>query len=399
MPPVADAKVDANIIEQVRSQVADILHPHYDTPFNFLRWLQSYEFNVSKTVHNLRKHLKWRKERHLDEDARGLQQSAVTVEYAPLSVVGWNQVEGGDRLIVVDQSGRIDIGGVMKSIQPTEYLHQLYRNFENLLSMIMKKEAETGVQCAVLYVFDLDGLSFDPSLLGILSGPFRVSWQSLGLHYRELIDRFVVINTPSYINVLWSALSAFIPEQSKSRIAITGRNWRDELLVMAEAECLPERYGGKIPDEKVLKDPQPVPKDLYWRPKPDYPSVAAMHRISTPAGKTRTLTYYLEAGMELHLYSHNESDFTFAIYYSEKETTPEEEYEALLPPIQKCALPAIDLYNQDITRTGYYHLRMTNDAAWLFPSTYRLIVHEKSGKEVQALNQKEKWIKQGIKSK
>lgn len=37
------------------------------------------------------------------------------------------------------------------------------------------------------------------------------------------------------------------------------------------------------------------------------------------SGKTRTLTYYLEAGMTLYLYSHNESDFTFGIYYSENE--------------------------------------------------------------------------------
>ncbi|VDK56827.1 unnamed protein product [Cylicostephanus goldi] len=91
----------------------------------------------------------------------------------------------------------------MKSIQPTEYLHQKFRIFEKILAMIMEMEAKTGVQCSILYVFDLDGLSFDPSLLGILSGPFRVSWQCVGLHYRELIDKFVVINTPSYINVLW----------------------------------------------------------------------------------------------------------------------------------------------------------------------------------------------------
>ncbi|KHJ77101.1 hypothetical protein OESDEN_23279, partial [Oesophagostomum dentatum] len=81
------------------------------------------------------------------------------------------------------------------------------------------------------------------------------------------------------------------------------------------------------------------------------------------------------------------------------QTTPEDEYEALLPPIQKCALPAIDLYNQEATRTGYYHLRFINDAAWLFPSTYRVLVLEKSGNEIQALNQKEKWIKQGTKAK
>ncbi|KJH39624.1 hypothetical protein DICVIV_14497 [Dictyocaulus viviparus] len=105
MPPTVEAEFDANVIEQVRSQVSDILHPRYDTYFNILRWLKSYEFNVSKTVYNLRKHLKFRKERHLDEDARGLQRSAVAAEYAPISIVGPNR-KGGDRLIVVDQCGK-----------------------------------------------------------------------------------------------------------------------------------------------------------------------------------------------------------------------------------------------------------------------------------------------------
>ncbi|KAK5965705.1 CRAL-TRIO domain-containing protein, partial [Trichostrongylus colubriformis] len=159
----------ANIVEQVRSQVADIIDPKYDTHFNILRWLQSCDYNVQKSVHLLRKHLKWRKERHLDEDCRGLQSSAVSAEYAPISIIGPNR-KNGDRLIVVDQSGRIDIAGVMKSVQPTEYLHQLYRNFENIQKHLMEMEANTGVQCSVYYIYDLEGLSFDPSLLSILGG-------------------------------------------------------------------------------------------------------------------------------------------------------------------------------------------------------------------------------------
>ncbi|PIO57546.1 CRAL/TRIO domain protein, partial [Teladorsagia circumcincta] len=176
----------------------------------------------------------------------------VTAEYAPVSIIGPNR-KNGDRLIVVDQSGRIDIGGVMKSIQPTEYLHQLFRNFEKILALLNEMEANTGVQCSVYYVFDLDGLKFDPSLLGIISGPFRVSWQLIGQHYREFINRFVVVNTPSYINVLWSAISPFVPENARNRVAITGKEWRQEILELADRDCLPERYGGEIPDEKVLR--------------------------------------------------------------------------------------------------------------------------------------------------
>ncbi|VDO52342.1 unnamed protein product [Haemonchus placei] len=398
MPPNAPAELDANVVAQVRAQVADLLHPRYDTHFNILRWLQSCEFNIPKTVHNLRKHLKWRKERHLDEDARGLQSCPITAEYAPVSIIGPNR-KNGDRLIVVDQSGKLDIRGVMNSIQPTQYLHQLFRNFEKILTMLNEMEARTGVQCSIYYVFDLEGLSFDPTLLGILSGPFRVSWQLIGQHYREFINQFVVINTPSYINVLWTAISPFIPENARSRVVITGKDWPQEILELADPDCLPERYGGEIPDEKILKDPKPVPKDLYWRPKPGYPSVTSLHRISIPAGKTRTLTYHVTAGTDLLVYSQNDSDVTFGMYYTEKEEAPEEERDILVPPTQKCGLPAVDFLDQHVELSGYFHISLSNDAAWLFPTTYKMIVMDRSGKEIKAINQKEKWIKQGSKQK
>lgn len=31
-------------------------------------------------------------------------------------------------------------------------------------------EAETGVQCYMHYIFDLEGLHFDPTLLGVVNG-------------------------------------------------------------------------------------------------------------------------------------------------------------------------------------------------------------------------------------
>lgn len=87
----------------------------------------------------------------------------------------------------------------------------------------------------------------------IVLGPFRVTWQLTGMHYREYIDKFIVVNAPAYINVLWSALSPFIPEQSRRKIIFTGKEWKEELLELCDASCLPVSYGGTIPDEQCLK--------------------------------------------------------------------------------------------------------------------------------------------------
>ncbi|KAK6026673.1 hypothetical protein OSTOST_07344 [Ostertagia ostertagi] len=118
---------------------------------------------------------------------------------------------------------------------------------------VTKIEAKTGVQCYVYYVFDLDGLSFNPSLLGTVSGPFRVQWQLIFKDYPEFIDRFIFVNTPSYISVLGRALAAFVPDSTQNRVVVASRNCSQEILELADRDCLPERYGGEIPDEKVLR--------------------------------------------------------------------------------------------------------------------------------------------------
>ncbi|PAV88837.1 hypothetical protein WR25_06287 [Diploscapter pachys] len=401
MPPNTAVSVPdehAALINQVRSQVKDLISPFYDTKFNILRWLQANEYSVSKTVHQMRKHLKWRKQRKLDEDCSGLQKSEIKDQYASLSILGPNR-KRGDRLIVVDQAGKIDINGVMKSVQPTEYVHSIFRQFEEILRQLMKMEEELGTQCYVYLIFDLDGLDFDPSLLGIVNGPFRVSWQLVGTHYREFIDRVMVVNAPSYVNMLWSAFCVFLPENARQKIFFPGSNWVEEIKEFCDADYLPEKYGGTMSSSLVLKDIKPVPKHLYWKPRPGYPNIDQFHRVSIPAGKSRTLIYFLKADNKVNFYNHNEDDITFCVLFSEKTNAKDNELEAVVQPIQKCGLPSIDVFDYEPEQTGYYHLRLTNEASWLLPSTYRIIVHDANGIEIKAVNQNEKWIKQGVSPK
>lgn len=74
----------------------------------------------------------------------------------------------------------------MKSVQPTEYIHQQFVNFEKITRMFMEvgaelsflldyiyffqMEAKLGVQANSYYIFDMEGLSFDPSLLPVVAG-------------------------------------------------------------------------------------------------------------------------------------------------------------------------------------------------------------------------------------
>lgn len=100
------------------------------------------------------------------------------------------------------------------------------------------------------------------------------------------------------------------------------------------------------------------------------------------------------------MYSHNESDITITLYYSKEKNVSENELELAVAPIPKCGLPAMDLFDYVCEFPGYYHIKLTNEASWLLPSTYRLMVFDKdTGLELEPLNLNEKWIKKGQKIK
>ncbi len=213
---IDDEKQQQCIVE-LRSRVKDLINKttgFVDTDYNLLRWLLANEFNVDKTTHKLSKHLRHRMRREHTDNWLSIDPNSITSRYAPWNIVGENRV-GGDRLVLVDAPGRIDIVGVLNSVQLSGYLNDKHRTMEQIMRRLNEMEAKVGKQCSAIIIFDLDGLQFDPSLLSVVTGPFRLTWSALASHYRDWIEKFVVINSPTFINVLWSAFSPFVPEKFK----------------------------------------------------------------------------------------------------------------------------------------------------------------------------------------
>lgn len=79
-------------IEEVRAELAPLLTKKYDTNFNILRWGIANDFNKSKTIYKLGKHLKARKRMGLDDiEHSNLEFDPVAAEYLPLSILGRNR--------------------------------------------------------------------------------------------------------------------------------------------------------------------------------------------------------------------------------------------------------------------------------------------------------------------
>lgn len=58
-------------------------------------------------------------------------------------------------------------------------------------------------QASVIYVLDMEGMKFDPTLLSIVTGPYRILWASVYTNYPEWIDKMLIINAPSFMSLVW----------------------------------------------------------------------------------------------------------------------------------------------------------------------------------------------------
>ncbi|VDM38396.1 unnamed protein product [Toxocara canis] len=359
---------------EVRNAVRDEIHPNYDTEFNILRYCQSCEFNASKTIYMLKKHLRFRAEYNLDEGECTLRGEAWLEEYAPWTILGPNRGHDADHVVVIEQGGQIDSHGLLKSVEITSYMHQRYRRMEKIYSIMQQLERETGRQCYAYFIFDLNGLHFDPTLIPVMTGPFRNAWYEAGLHYRQWIDRVFVVNAPTFMSILWSAMAPLISEDMKRRIVFTSGNGADELLARIDSDRLPKMYGGQMNDDVVLP-PKRIPKQMYWKLRSDYPNPKALIPLSIPAGKKRTLSFEVKEPCKVHFYLIAHHQITLSLTYTQDninyDTTS---VETIASECTRVGLPSMDYFTHLLTSSGHYHLHLMNDASWLLPITVKYLI-------------------------
>ena len=102
-----------------------------------------------------------------------------------------------------------------------------FRMMEELQQEVVKQEIRSGQQSGGLLVMDLEGISFSPSLLSVIagnwttlqkkdvSGPYRVMWGTLFEQYPQLIQQILIVNAPTFVNLLYQTCQPFIPADYK----------------------------------------------------------------------------------------------------------------------------------------------------------------------------------------
>lgn len=194
---------------------------------------------MDEAAKRLGKHLVMRRALDLNNIGSKLATDEINMSYTPVSVLGMNRKDD-NKLVLFEFPGKIDIPGVMLSVRKSQYMDQRFKIMENLMERLLDVEKRTGKRSGVILVFDLEGLVMDSSLISVatglsifhpinqllcmliiyciwcpIEGPFRIMWSIVFNMYPEWIHKFIIVNTPTFMSVLWSAFSQFIPENTK----------------------------------------------------------------------------------------------------------------------------------------------------------------------------------------
>ncbi|KAE9421360.1 hypothetical protein Angca_007277 [Angiostrongylus cantonensis] len=390
-------EIEVQAVEQLRRENSDLLSTKYGRDYNLLRWAQGYEFDLEEASTQLRRHLKFRKFYDLD-NADKIAEHDILNKYFPIGLVGETGKE--NTLLVIECAGRIDFAGILKSVQMSDFLIQRFRLQEKMLAAMNHLEEKNNKQASVVYILDLEGLKFDASLLGIVTGPYRILWASVYTNYPEWISQMLIVNAPSFISLLWKTIAPLIPERTRNKVKIcrTNSDWKSLVQKYAKAENIPAYWGGKLVDSNgdgMCRDRlsipfDPIPQELYWTPNKNAPNLDELSCAVIPAGKMKIVTFVVSDHVPTYIVINRFCDRTYGmgIWYSADLTAVDHAIDKLndwFPDFDYPGMPTVDYLRIKTLGEGVYKVKFGNEQAWIRSLNiyYRIQFEKENGERAE----------------
>lgn len=128
-------------------------------------------------------------------------------------------------------TGRADLAGLLQAVQPMPFMLSRFQLLDKIHKEMNRVEVETGRQSGLIYIYDLECIEMDPFLLPLIAGPLRIFWTLISDNCPELISKIIVINTPSFTNVLYKAIAPFLPDHTKVRTSDNAKAQKRNALI------------------------------------------------------------------------------------------------------------------------------------------------------------------------
>ncbi|XP_050084848.1 protein real-time isoform X3 [Anopheles aquasalis] len=236
-------------------------HPELDYQ-TLLRFLRARDFSIDKATVMLQESLQWRKEHRIDDILSEYKMPAVVEKYFP---GGWHHHDRDGRPLYILRLGTMDVKGLLKSVGEDELLKLTLHICEEGLKLM--KEATKRFDKPVwnwCLLVDLDGLSMRHLWRPGVKALLRII-ETVEKNYPETMGRVLIVRAPRVFPVLWTIVSAFIDENTRSKFLFFGgpdcMHMEDGIEQYVHTDKIPSFLGGSC--TTLIHEGGLVPKHLY----------------------------------------------------------------------------------------------------------------------------------------
>ncbi|KAJ7070052.1 CRAL/TRIO domain-containing protein [Mycena amicta] len=215
-----------------------------------LRFLRARSWDPAAALKQFSDAMAWRKKNDVDNlyatfDAEELE---TTRRFYPR----WNGRRDKNGLpIYVYRIASLD-SGIQKelhSVPPERRLQRIIALYEYMLRFsfplctFLPHPTETPITC-VMTIIDLENVSIGS--MWTLRSHLSESARLATANYPETLNTIAIVNAPSFFPTIWGWIKGWFDPGTRNKIHILGRNPREDLLKLIDAENLPRQYGGTL---------------------------------------------------------------------------------------------------------------------------------------------------------
>jgi hypothetical protein len=242
MPTLPSAVTMAASIATLRSEIPELSEetfpPNRYSDEYILRFLQGKKFKLNEAKAFLQTHALWIKKMEISTlmMTEFPEQEKVKLLYP----AGYHGVDFQNRPIYIERVGELRVNEILQVISMDRLLSIFVKEYEKTLWQRMP--AAGGKQS--FSIIDISGVSFGSfkkEVRNFLSAIIGVT----GQNYPELLGVMYIINAPFIFQGIWSVIKPLIDPNTRRKIHIVGKNYRDYFKPHLDVDALPVFLGGK----------------------------------------------------------------------------------------------------------------------------------------------------------
>lgn len=171
--------------------------------------------------------------------------------------------------------GQVDFWGILHCVKAEEVVKFKKEHCDDAKTLCEQQEKKLGKELMHYSTLVLDANGGGRKHLWKPGFDlFKSLVQMYDTDYPNLRKHIIVIRTPAIFPVLFSLLTPFLRQQTKDKIKVLGKDWKEKLQEYIEPQQIPVYYGGQAKDEdgdekceKYICYGGDIPQSLYTTEK------------------------------------------------------------------------------------------------------------------------------------